>query len=237
MNFSTLVIRNERHVRLFFSSSPDPTAFTGTGTIALSNSDGLGIAPGIRARLAVPGTPTAMELVLDNDLAGASNYTLTLTALPGADATTVTTTAALRMGGFTAPLNEETKESDLEALIYGTDLVNVYGEFYENVSGDLATISGQPNVYLALDRRMLSSGIPWRSSYGTKPREFVDGTPAGAQQLVGISVRQMVLDPRVASAVARISPPDPNDVSKASIGIDTTLVGSGSTKNLVVNFK
>ena len=74
------------------------------------------------------------------------------------------------------------------------------GEDYEKTAtGDLARISGPPNVKKALNRRVEAFDLPWDGTYGAKAREYIDSPSETAGTLRGNIASQLLQDPRVES--------------------------------------
>jgi hypothetical protein len=99
------------------------------------------------------------------------------------------------------PVNVEVSQSDVASLVYGLDLVWTGADFLETPAGDLASISGIPNVEGAMQRRLVDEdGLPWDGTYGARSGDFVNGPAPNGLSLVGALRRQAVADDRVASA-------------------------------------
>ncbi len=80
------------------------------------------------------------------------------------------------------PRNVEQPEDDLDALLYGVDLVWTGTDFGETPLGDLGTVQGVENARGAVERRLASEeDLPWRAgAYGPHARDYVDGPQKNA---------------------------------------------------------
>lgn len=234
MIFLTAIIRSDTRLRLQFSSALAAGAFTGTGTITVTSQDALGASPTIKARLPVLNTPEAIELVLSVPLVEDGLYTVVLTGIPGADLTTASGTENIRLGTTYYVVNSEINNVDVEAALYGVDLVWTGADYLESPNGDLATVAGLANVHGALRRRLVSEGLPWNADYGTKARNFVDGPIASAPAFRGDILRQMLSDDRVKSASVKLDLSD-DFVNDANYFVDIKLIGSSNRTDFSID--
>lgn len=232
MFFQGAQIRNERRIRLLFTSALAIGAFGSTGSIAVQSTDGVGADPNVIARFAVPGFPNILEIALDTDLQHGGEYELDLTGIPGADSTTVTVTEDFAWSAALPDANLEVQQIDVDALVYLRDLISSGGDWLEDANGDLAQIEGLPNVIKAMENRVLSDGIPWDPTYGGKPREYVDGPLPALSGLLGISVQQVTADPRIASAKATSSIPSSTSAMHEEVVIRMDMQPRGTPRRV-----
>lgn len=226
MNLLTVELRSERRVRLHFSSPPSAAAFTGTGTISVSATDGIGADPPVAARLVVPSAPAALELALGLDLAEGGHYGVSITSLPAADASTCTASAAFSVPSSTQPRRPELVVDDGGRLLYGIDLAHAAGDYVEDVDSDLATIEGVANAEAALRRRATSDPLSWDGSYGGRTRDSVDGPLPSIGALRGRLTAQLMADDRSREVRAVVEPPDEDHPDEAMLSAEVVLVGS-----------
>jgi len=222
-------IRHERRVRLFFSLALGGGAFTSTSFYSLSNINGGGTTPDVVAAYPIVGATACVELQLDGELTPGNAYTFSAVGVPGVDSSTTPdpSTAVATFGQKIAPV-VTTSGSELDTLLYGEDLLFDGSEFSEDPSGDLAGISGPPNLRLALLRRGLSDGLPWDGNYGVGTRDYIDGTPGAMPSLRAQAEAQMRLDDRVAAVKATVSvgSDDTGDSDTGYLTIDATPIGT-----------
>lgn len=222
-------IRHERRVRLFFTIALGGGAFTSTSFYSVSNLNGSGTTPDVVAAYPIVGATACVELQLDADLTQGSAYSFSAVGVPGVDSSTTPdpSTAFATFGSKIAPI-VTTSGSDLDALLYGEDVLFDGTEFSEDPSGDLAGISGPPNLRLALLRRGLSDGLPWDGTYGIGTRSYIDGTPGAMPSLRAQAESQMRLDDRVAQVTATVDvgSDDTNDANTGYLTIDATPIGT-----------
>jgi hypothetical protein len=221
----TTVARHERRIRFVFDGALAPAAFTSLAPYSVSGDDGSTVA--VAGAIGLLGMPNQLDLALGADLEAGVVYTVGASGVPAADgsATPVGTSAAVRLAAPPpAPVDAEVSPDDIEAALYGIDLVWDGQDYAETAAGDLATVGGSDNVEAALTRRFASDGLPWDDTYGAKPRRYIDGDSGAIAPLRGTLVRQARLDDRVKSARAALSPEcDEFDVSVQLIGDDHPL--------------
>jgi hypothetical protein len=193
--------RHERRIRLVFDGALAAGAFTSLTSYSVGGDDG-SIVP-VSGAIGLLGMPNQLDLALGADLEASVIYTVGASAVPGADgsATAAGTSALVRLAAPPpSPIDAEVTPDDIEAALYGIDLVWDGQDYAETAAGDLATVGGSDNVEAALTRRFVSDGLPWDDTYGAKPRRYIDGDPGALAPLRGTLVRQARLDDRVKSA-------------------------------------
>ncbi|HEY2517104.1 MAG TPA: hypothetical protein VGI39_39800 [Polyangiaceae bacterium] len=234
MDYAHFVLRSERRVRLLFTGALAPAAFGSgvaiLGLYALACTDGSGQDPVVSAAIVVPDAPNAVELALDLDLVAGGAYALTLANVPGADASLASASDVFVFGAQAAPpVNTEASQDDIDALVYGVDLVWTGTDFGETATGDLATVAGVPNVTGAQVRRLTNEdGLPWAANYGAQAGRFIYGASPGGGGLLGILRRQSVADDRIASGAVEWTE-DPASPGDEYFRVTQTLRGAGAT--------
>lgn len=212
---SELLFRGDRRVRLFFTGALAAGAYTSTALYAVACDDGGGASSiNVVAVFAVVGTPSAVELAVDEDWGGGALYTVTCTAVPCADSSTFTGSLDARVGlPLTTPVNAEPATNDIDLLLYGRDLLHDGTDFVLDSTGDLGTTSGRENYRGAMGRRMASNGLPWDDTYGGKGEEYVDAPEAQSLPFAGNLLSQARMDDRTKQAAVEIvqSDEDPGD--------------------------
>lgn len=212
-----VVVRHERRIRLRFDVELRAAAFA-SGFYVVTNRDGRGVSPQVVGALVVGADLHQVELALGADLAPGSLYEVRVTGALAVDGSTVDASTPFRPGEPTVDVAKPAGVDDLDALLYGVDLVHDGTDYVENADGDLASVSGIPNVEAAVQRRLFADGLPWDPTYGAKARRFVDG-PAGAlPPLRGALVQEALKDDRVAAADATLAPDGVFDVDVTPIG-------------------
>lgn len=199
MNFTSVVPRSARRVRLVFDGALAASAFTSTTYYAIANTDGLAPSPTVSGVVAIVGQTNQIELATSLDLIGGAQYTVTVTAAPAADLTTCTGSLPMQLGAVLVPQNSEPATNDVDEALYLIDLVWSGDDFVEDASGDLATISGIANLKGAIERRWMQEGLPYDPSYGVKSSQYVDGAAGAVLGIKGEMVAQARQDPRVRS--------------------------------------
>lgn len=220
-------VKHERRVRLSFSEALAAGAFTTLGYYGCTSADGSEPNPGVEALFVVPNSPNVVELQLGSSLVGGALYAITAVGVPGVDAATTPpgTGDSIRYGAQPVPANVETPPDDIDALIYGVDLVHDGSDMVETAAGDLATISGISNAAQALQRRETGDPLVWDPDYSPKLRTFVDGTPGALAAAQGEVARQALLDDRVDTASSQLNF-DPTVVGGAFLNLDVVFIGS-----------
>jgi hypothetical protein len=241
ITYSNLIVRNERRIRLVFSEPLAAGAFgPGASVFALYTvvcTNGSGANPGISAAIVVPGGASNVELALNTDLVAGGIYAVTTVSVPGIDATiSPSAVDTFTFGALpAATINVEQPQDDLGALIYGVDLVWTGSDFLETPAGDLATVSGVPNVQGAQKRRLTDQdGIPWDRTWGAQAAQYVEGPAPSGLDLLSVLRRQAVADDRVASATVQWLP-DPSSPGDNYFPIQITLRGASPGDGFGIN--
>jgi hypothetical protein len=211
-----VVVRHERRVRLRFDVELRATAFA-TSFYVVTNRDGRAVSPAVVGVLVVGADLHEAELALGSDLAPGALYEVSVDAAPAADGSPIAASGPFRPGESTV-VDPAVGVDDLDALLYGVDLVHDGADYVETADGDLASVSGLPNVEAAVRRRLFSDGLPWDPSYGAKARRFVDGPVGALPPLRGSLVKEALKDDRVASADPTLAPDGMFDVEVTPIG-------------------
>lgn len=208
--FTAIGVRSERRLRLVFSEAVGAAAFTTLGYYSIVCSDGTGADPAPVAAFVVPSNPAVVELALDLDLAPGAPYTVSAVGVPaaggGGGVTPGGSQLPFRQGEKRQPKAARVASDVLLAELYGEDLVWDGQDVSEAQNGDLETVSGKENVSAALERRLMSDGLPWDQQYGAKPRKFVDGSPLLVGDLRGDLISQALEDDRVTRASSVVLP-------------------------------
>jgi hypothetical protein len=208
-----------------FDGALAPAAFTSLAPYSVSGDDDSTVA--VAGAIGLLGMPNQLDLALGADLEAGVVYMVDASGVPAADgsATPAGTSAPARLAAPPpAPVDTEVSPDDIEAALYGIDLVWDGQDYAETAAGDLATVGGSDNVEAALTRRFASDGLPWDNTYGAKPRRYIDGDSGAIAPLRGTLVRQARLDDRVKTARAALSPEgDEFDVSVQLIGDEQPL--------------
>jgi len=233
-DFVAVEFRGTRRIRLLFDGPLGSAAFTSTTYYAV-RSDGTGPDPiNVVAVFAVTGTPSGVELAVDEDWVAGTAYTITCTNVPcsGAAPFTGSLTAATAQP-LANPPNVEPATNDLALLLYGRDLLHNGTDFVEDATGDLATVDGRDNFIGALRRRMTSNGLPWDDAYGTKADQYVDAPETQAQPFAGNIMSQARADDRTKQAAVDIVQ-DPSDVGQWAFELTVTAQDGLDTPTLLI---
>ncbi len=210
--FQSVQIKHERRVRLYFTHALDTGAFGAPGPAAyiITNLDGRGISPTVEAAMVIPSLAQAVEISLSDDLVKSALYSISAVGIPATDSSTTPSGSVLqiRYGTSTPAPNVEPGKADRELLLYGVDLLWNGTDYQEASNGDLERVSGTANVTKALYRGLESNGTPWDPSYGAHAREFVDSPSTASGTLKSAVQRQVLRDPRVATAKVTFSVED-----------------------------
>lgn len=206
--------------------SPAPSVYS------ITNDDGLAISPSIRAALLVPGSPTVVELVLEQPLSKGALYTLRADGVPATDLTTtpIGSTTPIRWGLSAPKENVEPIVRDRETLLYKVDLLWNGVDYQETATGDLERISGTANVTKALQNGVSVSGLPWDPTYGGFAREYVDSPATAAGTLKGAVSAFLLRDPRVRAIKVTHKIED----DRTYLFADTTLVSGEAAERVTV---
>lgn len=226
------LIRHERRIRLFFDVALASGAFSTLSFYAVASVDGKTTPPPVIKAFAVASSPTVVELALGGDLVQGAAYRFSAVGVPGVDlsVTPPGSAAVAQLPGETRPaaLGTRGSPSDLETTIFGVDLL-FDADFAVDPSGDLSTQGGAPVLRRDLASRLLSDGLPWDSSYGLRPRQYVDGAASAVFALRGKAVDQVLLDDRVRSCTASV---DASDPTAPVITVAPVPVGNQKTQGL-----
>lgn len=229
ITLDAIAIKHERRVRLLFSQALGAGAFTAISFYTVTNQDGKAASPGVQKALALAGSTNAVELQLDSDLVGGAVYRFSAVGVPGADLSTTPNPSELdaTFGESTlAPLVTKSGVTDLEALLYGKDILFVGGDFQETPAGDLAGVDGFACARNDAWTKALSNGLPWAPGFGLHAREYVDGAREPLGALRGRAVQQFSDDDRIASVKVTLADEDEDARSDAFLMIDLTPIGA-----------
>jgi hypothetical protein len=199
----SLFIRHESRIRLIFSNTLASGAFgvPAPAAYVITNEDGLGVSPSVSAAMVVSDAPTNVELALSQPLVAGARYKVSAVGVPATDLS-VTPGGTEELFLYASRSQKDTREQtviDRERLLYGVDLVWNGSDFEESATGDLARVSGTPNVTKALWYGVVAEGLPWDPDWGGKAREFVDSPSPAGVSLRGSVVSHVLRDPRVES--------------------------------------
>lgn len=213
---NAIEFRGTRRIRLLFSGALGAGAFTSVSFYAVSSDIGPSPTNVVQA-FAIVGTPNGVELAIDEDIAPGAIYTLAVTAVPFADASTCTgSIQGSTAQPMTAPADVEPSTTDVDLLIFGRDLLHDGNDFVEDTTGDLATIDGAPNWKGAIGRRMASYGIKWDRRYSPRADLYVNAPDAYKLPLAGTMVAQAHADDRTKTAkIVVTQAADPNSYTFA----------------------
>lgn len=203
-----IVAKHERRIRLVFSSPLAAGAFgsPAPAQYVVDNEDGLGVSPGIQAAIIVSGATSNVELALDADLVEGALYRVTAIGIPGADLSSATSASDqhFRFGISAVGYNVEPKTQDGDALVFGRDIIFNGVDYPEDPTGDLATVTGVPNAYGALRRRLTGAPLPWARDYSPRARQYVDIPSPAIGTLAGGLQTNALRDDRVQSIKTRL---------------------------------
>lgn len=206
---NTLLFNGSRRIRVLATQSLGTGAFTSTTLYTVTSLDGIGASPSVNAVFAIAGTPQAVELAVSADLVPGGLYQVAFAAMPFANGTTFTgnLTGRLALPSNTPNAQAEPSTGDFDLLFYGRDLLlGDNGDFALDATGDLATISGRQNWQDAIERRVMSDGIPWDAAYGAKPSDYVNAPSQYQLPLSARIVQQARADDRTLTAQVQLVP-------------------------------
>lgn len=195
--------KHERRIRVKFSSPLAVGAFVPT-LYALTDPSATSTAPTVVAAMVVTSNNTEVELALSNDLVRGVIYTLSITAVPAADASTVTDSTTFQLGGKLEKTDVEPYLRDRERIILQSDIIWNGSDYQEAPNGDLQRVEGRANVTKGLWRSIETAGLPWDPSWGVSARDWVDSPSPAGSTLRGSMARQVARDPRVQSVTSTI---------------------------------
>lgn len=222
--FDSLIVRSIRRIRLAFSAPLGAGAFS-TLKYTVTSLDAAGVDEVVTATLALADSPQSVELALQFDLVALGRYRVTFTAVPGADASTVTGTFDFEAPGQQQHASATVQQDDVLALLYGEDLVFDGNDYVEGADGDLAVEKGPPVVKGWVMDLVESEGLLWDPDYAPQVRKYIDGTVGALPSLRGELLRKILKDDRIQQANAKILPQVDGLDGQATIDIDVTLVG------------
>lgn len=203
VEYRNLFVRSSRRIRLEFSSALAAGAFV-TSWYSLVCEDSSTADPGVVAALAVPSFDRYVELAVDRDLAEDGQYTLTVAAgVPALDASTAPGASQF----FLVPTSQRAPSdtytaNDISNIIFREDLAHDPDQgMIEGPDGDLASVTGPPNVRANAVRGLMSKGLPHRI-WGADLRSSVDAPSPLVASLRGKAERQLRRDDRITSCRA-----------------------------------
>jgi hypothetical protein len=227
IHLQNVYIKHERRLRLIFDVPLAAGAFTNTALYTVTNLDGKGTSPTVVAVFAITGGLQQIEVSLGADLVDGAQYQVAAVGVPGTNGGTTKASSVLPFtvsANLANTPNQEVTFVDLGLLLYGRDLLWNGQDLQEDASGDLSTIQGTQNVQQAIWRRELSEGLMWDTSYGARPRQYIDGSSLETLTLQGAINRQALADPRVKSVNTQILP-DTTE-TRVVFGVNVTLIGN-----------
>ncbi len=206
ITLSSVIPLNERRLRLTFSLPLASGAFTALSKYVVTSTDDAGSDPPTVSLVAIPGNSRAVEVLLGDDLVKGGKYSIQLITIPAADTTTFSGNQPFFFGSDYSFVNEESKrtKSGLDAILYKTDLVWTGNDYAEDGTGDLATITGLPNLAQACTMRINADGLPWAPNYGPNMYSYVDGAAGALPPLRGLIQAQLLADDRVQAAAVTV---------------------------------
>jgi hypothetical protein len=224
---NAVYVVHERRIRLVFSEALAAGAFTTLSCYTILDTDGSGVSPTINAAFPIVGDAQTVELALGTaDLVPGGQYTVSAIGVPAILLAPTLPPSLLPFTmatDFTTVPNQEISPADMGTILYGRDLLWNGSDLQQDVTGDLATITGNQNVQQAIRRREVSDGLEWDMAYGAKPRGYVDGSSLEAMSLQTALVQQAVADPRVKKCTAAIQ--QDADETTVTFNVSITLIG------------
>lgn len=231
-----VIILHERRIRVTFTAALAVGAFTSLSFYSVTSLSGQAASPSVVAAYIVANSPHVVELVLGADLVQGQSYQISAVGVPaqGGGGTTPDPSNQSATYGTKPQAVGPTKGgvSELDEVLYSRDLRFNDGDFVETPGGDLDTVAGNENLTNALNRRLLSNGLPWDPKYGLQAYQHVDGTGQGLLPLRGRAESQMKLDDRVSTVVARVT----SDQAEAAgyVEVDVEPIGAGALTTLKI---
>jgi hypothetical protein len=220
-----LLVRSPTRIRLVYDNTLGGGAFV-PSWFSLETLDGGGTNPNVVAALAVPDYPDQAELVLDAELVNGRLYQLDVQAgvpATGGGGTAGASTHQFRPEGRPADPSPSLRLDDVIAELFQVDLLHDGEDFAEEASGDLAGITGPENAKRAAARRILASGLAWRSGYGARSRHFVDAPEPSLPALRGRVSEQLLLDDRIVRS--SVSIPAEQDGATPTVDVELEFIG------------
>jgi hypothetical protein len=220
-------VRSPYRIRLTFSHALGAGAFV-TSWFSIVSTDDLGTDPTVVAVLEVPGDVLSLELSLDVELAPGGAYELTISAgVPGATEPPLAADATQKILTPRPQPNvaAENLAGQIEALIYGQDLLHDGRDYVEQADGDLAILSGVRNATAGVERIAEGNGLPWSEDWGAHLREFVDSPSPSAIVARGQVVRAVQTDDRVTGADAVSVVLEDDQIGDIRVDLDVDLIG------------
>ena len=236
IELTSIEARNSRRLRLVFSNSLAPGAFSSTSFYTITAINAYGASPNVKAAMIVPGSVACVELVLSTDLVSDGVYSVAAVGVPALDSTvsTITSTQEFSYGRSVEQFNVEPIGSVVEVVFYLRDLVWTGSDFLETSNGDLAVVEGVQNAEQALLRRLTGSPLPWDPTYSPNTRQYIDGPTIGAISLKGALVSQSLKDDRVQSVKVTLTS-DPDKPEEAYFSVQPILIGGHATEPISIS--
>src|SRR5258708_3636891 len=125
-----VVVRHERRVRLRLDVELRPAAFQSTSFYTVACKDGRAVSPPVVGALVVGADLHEIELALGSDLAPGALYEVKIAGAPATDGV-ANASALFRPGEAVAGPNGASASDDLDALLYGVDLVHDGADYVE----------------------------------------------------------------------------------------------------------
>lgn len=229
-------VRSDTRIRLVFSNHLAIGAFS-TSLYTVTAVDALGVDPGVKAILAINGTDTNAELVLQNVLSPGARYLVTAIGVPAQDLSVTTSASQDQFVYGTAPaaLRSEALVDDGEVVLYGSDVIWNGTDFQETANGDLARVQGVTNAVQGVTRRLFSDGLPYDPTFGAKSREYVDAPAPTMGDLRTALIAQSMKDDRIAAVAVDIVP-DSEEPDRVTFGISLELIGGHKPEPVSASF-
>lgn len=208
MNLTTVYVKHERRIRLIFSDQLQAGAFV-TSLYTVESVDGASGNPQVQLAMVVPSSPNVVELQLSLDLASGGRYRAYAGNVPGA---TGNTPADEYTDFFVGVRDTNTRQiavtpavSEDDKLAFGVDMAWTGTDWAETPNGDLDTVAGLQCLKDDLAHRIGSNGLPWDTSFGLKPREYLDAPVVALPPLRGQVVTEVQKDDRVRRSEATLA--------------------------------
>lgn len=230
ISLSAVAVRHERRIRLVFTNTLAGGAFATPGLYVVTPNQGS--APVVLEAYVVQNSPNVVELAFDRDLSQWATYSIAALSVPATDGSFTdaspddTNTAPFALSFTVTPPDVENPDADLQAYVYGEDLVYDGTDFIETDAGDLATIAGFANLQGALNRRVVqTTPLSWDPTYGGQNADRVNGpSPLGAT-VAGDAQRQAMSDDRVKTATVSFAV-DPTNPANTLVQLLVVPIGA-----------